>query len=81
MEPNTKKTRRMRTAPGVLEALKAEDPETEVTLHFIRYLIRAELVPVVHVGRKKLAAVEDVQAYLAAPTIQAPEPGIRRVAV
>ena len=81
MEPNTKKTRRMRTAPRILEALRAEDPETEVTLHFIRYLIRAELVPVVHVGRKKLAAVEDVQAFLAAPTIPEPEPGIRRVAV
>lgn len=44
-------------------------------------LIRAELVPVVHVGRKKLAAVEDVQDYLAAPISPDPEPGIRRVAV
>jgi len=81
MEPREKPVRRMRTAAGVLEALKAEDPGTEVTLHFIKYLIRAQLVPVVHVGRKKLAAVEDVQAYLAAPPIPDTEPGIRRVAV
>ena len=81
MEPKTKPLRRMRTAAGVLEALKAEDPGTEVTLHFIKHLIHAELVPVVPVGRKKLVAVEDVQAYLATPTVQAPEPGIRRVAV
>lgn len=81
MEPVTKQLRRMRTAPGVLEALRAEDPETGVTLHFIKYLIHTELIPVVHVGRKKLVAVEDVQAYLADPVRPDPEPGIRRVAI
>ena len=56
---------RMRTAEGVLAEIKAEDPGTEVTLHFIRHLIHTEKVPVVPVGRKKLVNVDDVLALLA----------------
>ena len=55
---------RMRTAPGVLDAIRAEDPDTELTLHYIRYIIRAELVPVVKVGKKKLVSVDDVMELL-----------------
>ncbi len=35
---------RMRTAPGVLEAIKAADPETEISLNYIKVLIRTEAV-------------------------------------
>ena len=68
---------RMRTAPGVLEAIREEDPETELTEHYIRYLIRAELVPVLKVGKKKLVSVDDVMEYLsksAGAPVPAPAP-------
>ena len=56
---------RMRTAAGVLAEIKAEDPATEVTLHYIRYLINTNKVPVVSVGRKRLVDVDAVVAFLA----------------
>jgi hypothetical protein len=59
-------TPRMRTAEGVLTEIKAQDPATEVTLHYIRYLIHTNQVPVVPVGRKKLVDVDAVIAHLAA---------------
>ncbi len=59
---------RMRTAAGVLTEIKAEDPATEVTLHYIRYLINTNQVPVVPVGRKKLVDVDAVLAFLSEGT-------------
>lgn len=59
---------RMRTAAGVLVELKAQDPDTEVTLHYIRQIIHTNQVPVVEVGRKKLVDVDKVLAFLAAGT-------------
>lgn len=76
---------RMRTAAGVLAEIKAEDPESEVTLHFIRAIINTNKVPVVPVGRKKLVDVDAVVAFLADGITAAedkPVAGqIRRVAV
>ena len=51
---------RMRTASGVLDEIKKEDPETGITMHYIRGLIGAEVVPVVNAGRKKLVNVDAV---------------------
>lgn len=79
--------RRMRTAAGVLNVIKEQDPRTEVTLHYIRNLIKTGKVPVTPVGRKKLVDADAVMAYIAAgdphPATQAIEqPGqIRRVTV
>lgn len=56
---------RMRTAEKVLEEIKREDPDTEVTLHYIRRLIKSGAVPVVSCGRKKLVNVDAIQALLA----------------
>lgn len=56
---------RMRTAERVLEEIKAADPNTEVTLCYIRQLIRAEAVPVVACGRKKLVNVDSIMELLA----------------
>ena len=74
---------RMRTAEKVLEEIKKNDPETEVTLHYIRALIRAEAVPVVYCGRKKLVNVDAVMELLASgytiPQPEAPVGVIRRV--
>jgi hypothetical protein len=59
-------TPKMRTAAGVLTEIKAQDPATEVTLHYIRFLIHTNQVPVVPVGRKKLVDVDAIIAHLAA---------------
>lgn len=55
---------RMRTAEGALEIIKAEDPETAVTLRYVRHLIATGAVPYVPVGRKKLVNVDRLLAYL-----------------
>lgn len=74
---------RMRTAEKVLAEIKQADPDTEVTLHYIRALIRAEAVPVVYCGRKKLVNVDAVMELLANGYAIPPEPQqmgvIRRV--
>lgn len=57
---------RMRTAERVLAEIKLADPGTEVTLHYIRQLIREEAVPVVCCGRKKLVNVDAVMSLLGA---------------
>ena len=50
---------RMRTATGALEIIKQQDPDTAVTLHYIRQLISSGKV-----GRKKLINVDELLAYL-----------------
>lgn len=85
---------RMRTAGKVLEIIKEEDPDTEVTLHYIRQLIKTGTVPCVTVGRKKLVDADlliqriaegSVPAMTAAPPggseIVPLRPRVRRVAV
>jgi len=57
---------RMRTAQGVLAIIKADDPETAVTLRYIRRLIHAGEVPVTAVGTKKLVDADKVIEYIAA---------------
>lgn len=56
---------RMRTAERVLEEIKLSDPNTEVTLCYIRQLIRSGAVPVVVCGRKRLVNVDSVMELLA----------------
>ena len=56
---------RMRNAEGVLKELKAQDPDTRITLNFIRGLIRSGEIPVVQAGVQKLVNVDLVFDYLA----------------
>ena len=56
---------RMRSAEGVLAELKAQDPETKITLNFIRALIRSGEIPVVQAGCQKLVNMDLVFDYLA----------------
>lgn len=56
-------TPRIRTAEGALEIIKAEDPETAVTLRQIRRLIATGVIPFVPVGRKKLVNVDKLLVY------------------
>lgn len=59
---------RIRTAPGALEIIQAEDPGTAITLRCIRRLIATGAVPHIDVGRKKLVNVDELQAFLAGTT-------------
>lgn len=73
---------RMRTAEGVLAEIKKADPHSEVTLYYIRGLIRSGAVPVVSCGRKKLVNVDAIMELLAngyEPPAATPKYGIRRV--
>lgn len=78
---------RMRTAGKALELIKAQDPDTEITLHYLRHLINTGKVPVTPVGRKKLVDADAVMEYIAAgepptATQTTEQPGqIRRVPV
>lgn len=56
---------RMRNAEGVLRELKAVDPDTRITLNFIRGLIKSGEIPVVQAGCQKLVNVDRVFDYLA----------------
>ncbi len=71
---------RMRTAPGALEIIKALDPETAVTEHYIRQLIRSGTIPHVDVGRKKLVNVDQLLRYLEKDQFQAKQDMEREVA-
>jgi hypothetical protein len=75
----------MRTAAGVLAEIKAQDPHTEVTMHYIRKIIRANQVPVVCAGRKKLvdvdAVIELLKAGIPAEVVKPITGRIRPVAI
>lgn len=75
---------RMRTAPGILEELKALDPNTAVTLSYIRRLINSGRFPVVQVGKKKLVNLDLVLELMENGDAGQPAelhvmPGIRKV--
>lgn len=74
---------RMRTAKGVLEEIKRQDPNSEVTLHYIRAMIHTGKFNVVLIGKKKLVNVNEVLELLASGTQSAVvadvSSGIRRV--
>lgn len=56
---------RMRTAESLLKEIRAQDPDTEITLHYLRKLIASGAIPVVHAGRKNLVNMDLVLDYLA----------------
>lgn len=75
---------RMRTASKIVAEIKALDPDTEVTEHYIRQLAKKGTVPVTWAGNKALINLNDVLDLLriGAPAPQAETPttnGIRRI--
>lgn len=71
---------RMRTAAGVLAEIKAQDPDSEVSLNYIRHIIHTNQVPVVPVGRKKLVDVDAVIEHLkGGTTAQKESPATGRI--
>jgi len=74
----------MRTAPKIVAEIKALDPGSEVTEHYVRQLIKDGSVPVVWAGNKALVNLDDVLSLLRLGTNRAePTPcivgGIRRI--
>ncbi len=55
---------RMRTVAGTLELIRQEDPETQITAHYIRRIYKSGAVQVVHNGRKILANADEVMAFI-----------------
>lgn len=55
---------RMRTAPKIVAEIKAQDPGSEVTEHYVRQLVRDGKVPVVWAGTKALINLDDVLALM-----------------
>lgn len=73
---------RMRIASGVLAIIKETDPDTDITLHFIRQIIKSGKIPVVKVGRKVLVDADKIIELIASGDYEIEEPvaqGIRRV--
>lgn len=81
---NTERIPRMRTAAKIVAELKAMDPNSEVSEHYIRQLVKKGIVPVTWAGSKALINLDDVLALLRGGTIRDREErvsvgGIRRV--
>ena len=78
---------RMRTAPKIVAEIKALDPGSEVTEHYVRQLAKDGKVPVVWAGNKALINLDDVLELMRLGTARATEKaapavgGIRRVDV
>lgn len=60
---------RMRTAEGLLEIIKQQDPDTAITLRAIRRMIATGEIPHVPVGCKKLVNVDLFFSHLAAGAV------------
>lgn len=77
---------RMRTAPKIVAEIKALDPGSEVTEHYVRQLVKDGTVPVVWAGSKALINLDDVLDLLRLGTSRAESTpctvgGIRRISV
>lgn len=74
---------RMRFAAQALDELRKLDPETPVTLRFIKQLMRTGAIPSVPVGNgnRRLLNFDALEAYLENPSAEPVQaaPGIRRI--
>ncbi len=57
---------RMRTIKGYVEEKRAADPNTSISLHFVRQLVLQKKVSYVKAGSKYLLNADAVDVYLAA---------------
>lgn len=56
--------RHYRTILGAYDHIKEEDPKTDLTVYFLRELVRNGYIPSRRAGKKYLIAVEDLEAYM-----------------
>lgn len=68
----------MRFPAQALEELRKDDPNTPVTLNYIRALAASGRVPVVKVGRRRLINYDAMLEYLANPTEEQSQRGVIR---
>ena len=68
----------MRFPAQALDELRKDDPNTPVTLNYIRALAASGRVPVVKVGRRRLINYDAMLEYLANPTEEPFQRGIIR---
>lgn len=65
---------RMRYAEEAFKLLKQEDPDTQITLNFIRTLANSEAIPTVRVGgRRRLINYDALLDYLRNPPMEQPD--------
>lgn len=55
---------RMRTIQQAINELKAEDPNTAITYHFLRGCILRGELPFVAVGRKRLINMDTLEGFI-----------------
>lgn len=76
---------RMRYAAQALAELKKQDPDTPVTLNYLRALAASGKIPVHYIGRRRLINYDALLEFLANPEAQDDSTGhkgqIRRVEV
>lgn len=58
---------RMRYPAEAVRELKKEDPDTRVTVHFIRSLMKRGVIPYIRVGRGYLFNYDKLLEYLSDP--------------
>lgn len=67
--------RRIRTLIGIVEHYRSIDPETAITVYFLRQKILDGTLPFSNAGTKRLVAIEDVETMLKNTTvIKVPQP-------
>ena len=70
---------RMRFPQQAFEELKKEDPDTPITLNYIRRLAASGLIPVVMIGRRRLLNYDALLEFLRNPTRETIEGKMRRI--
>ncbi|MEL4106840.1 DNA-binding protein [Oscillospiraceae bacterium WX1] len=58
---------RMRFPEQAFELIRQEDPDTSITVNYIRTLAKTGKIPVVMIGRRHLVNVDALLNYLAHP--------------
>lgn len=69
---------KMRFPAQALKELKEEDPNTPITLNYIRALAASGKIPVTKVGRRYLINYDGMLEYLANPQPEPKEYGVIR---
>lgn len=73
---------RMRGIADAAAEIRAADPNTAITPHFLRRLVKTKTIPCVQCGAKYLVNMDELERYLQNPTPLREEPGsgIRKIA-
>lgn len=62
---------RMRGLAEAIDEIKAQDPQTALTLHALRSLVKTGAIPCVRAGSKYLINMAVLEGYLANPIREA----------